>query len=345
MAVARRLEWRAMATVLLPTDYTPPALLRNEHLQSALAASSLRARRVHASARDFIAASSAELIDCGESVRLLALHTPPVVAGAPLVVLLHGWEGSAGSLYMVSAGNRLWRAGFRVVRLNMRDHGGSQHLNPEIFHSCRLDEMVGAVAALHRRYPGAPLALAGWSLGGNFALRIAAAAPGIGLELARVVALCPVLDPEQTMAALDGGFIGYRHYFLRKWRRSLELKAAAFPDLYQFGDLGRFRYLQPMTEYFVTRYAGFGDLASYLRGYALTGQRLAALAAPTAVLLADDDPVIPIRSLGQVAWPATVDVTRSRFGGHCGFLLDWQLNSWLDDFVVHALDAVTPPRR
>lgn len=334
-----------MNPVLLLPDYTPPALLRNEHLQSALASSPLRARRVNGAARDFVAASAPEIIDCGDGVRLLALHTPPLVADAPLVVLLHGWEGSAGSLYMVSAGARLWRAGFRVVRLNMRDHGGSQHLNPGIFHSCRLDEMVGAVAALRARHPAGPLSLAGWSLGGNFALRIAAAAPGIGLELARVVALCPVLDPEETMAALDSGFFGYRHYFLRKWRRSLELKAAAFPERYRFGDLGRFRYLEPMTEHFVTRYAGFGDLRSYLRGYALTGGRLAALAAPATVLLADDDPVIPVAGLARVSWPATVRVMRSRFGGHCGFLRDWRLDSWLDDFVVHALDAGDGPRR
>ena len=334
-----------MSPVLLPSDYTPPALLRNEHLQSALASSALRARRVNSMARDFLAASVPEVVDCGEGVRLLALHTPPLVAPAPLAVLLHGWEGSAGSLYMVSAGARRWRAGFRVVRLNLRDHGGSQQLNPGLFHSCRLDEMVGAVAALRARHPEGALSRVGWSLGGNFALRIAAAAPGIGLELARVVALGPVLDPEETMAALDGGFLGYRHYFLRKWRRSLELKAAAFPEHYRFGDLGRFRYLEPMTEFFVTRYAGFGDLRSYLRGYALTGERLAALVAPTAVLLADDDPVIPVGGLARVTWPTAARVTRSPFGGHCGFLRDWRLDSWLDDFVVHALDAGDGPRR
>jgi predicted alpha/beta-fold hydrolase len=334
-----------MSPILLPADYTPPALLRNEHLQSALASSALRARRVNAAARDFLAASVPEIIDCGDGVRLLAQHTPPPVAPAPLVVLLHGWEGSADSLYMVSAGARLWQAGCRVLRLNLRDHGGSEHLNPGIFHSCRLDEMVGAVAALRARHPEGGMSLAGWSLGGNFALRIAAAAPGIGLQLAQVVALCPVLDPEETMAALDGGFFGYRHYFLRKWRRSLELKAAAFPEHYRFGDLARFRYLEPMTEFFVTRYAGFGDLRSYLRGYALTGDRLAALVAPTTVLLADDDPVIPIGGLARVDWPVAASVTRSRFGGHCGFLRDWRLNSWLDDFVVHALDAANGPRR
>ena len=64
--------------------------------------------------------------------------------------------------------------GFEVVRLNLRDHGATHHLNRELFHSCRLPEVVGAVRALALRFPGMPLVLAGFSLGGNFMLRVAA---------------------------------------------------------------------------------------------------------------------------------------------------------------------------
>ena len=189
----------------------------------------------------------------------------------------------------VSGADRLWREGFRIVRINMRDHGDSQHLNRDIFHSCRLDEMVDAVRWVRDRFPGEPLYLGGYSLGGNFALRIAAA-EGPALGLARVVAICPVLDPEETMEALDSGSVIYRQYFISKWRRSLERKARAFPDDYDFGSLNRFRSLRDMTEFFVTRYTDFPDLVSYLRGYAITGERLARLSVPASILLADDDP-------------------------------------------------------
>jgi len=316
----------------MPAGFLPPALIRNQHLQSTLASSGWRRRRVEQVADAFLAASEQEIIDCGAGVRLSAWHTPPRQPGAaPVLVLLHGWEGSADSLYLISVGNRLWQSGYRVVRLNMRDHGGSQHLNREIFHSCRLEEMHAAVCRLQQRFGDVPLHLAGYSLGGNFALRIAAA--GGGLALAGVTAICPVLDPEETMAALDNGWFGYRLYFLRKWQRSLALKAAAYPADYDFGDLRRFRRLEPMTDFFVTRYTEFPTLKSYLRGYALTGDRLGAIRAPSRVLLAEDDPVIPIGGLARVRLPSTVELHRSRFGGHCGFLTDYRLNSWLDDYV------------
>ena len=183
-----------------------------------------------------------------------------------------------------------------MVRLNLRDHGESHHLNAELFHSCRLEEVLNAVAVLHRRFPGERLYLGGFSLGGNFALRIAARAPASrDSRSSRLRPCAPCWIPRSTMTALDDGLLHYRLYFIRKWRRSLELKREAFPDLYDFGELERFRTLRGMTDYFVCNYTEFPDLETYLRGYAVTGERLARLEVPTEILLADDDPVIPVR--------------------------------------------------
>lgn len=318
--------------------YQAPAGLRNAHLQSLLATLPLRRPLVWRRARSALAATCSEVLDAGGGVRLLVEHTPPVAAAGRFAVLIHGWEGSAASLYMVSLAARLARSGFRVVRLNLRDHGDSHHLNPGIFHSCRLDEVLGALATLQARFAEEPLHLAGFSLGGNFALRVAARAPAAGLRLAKVVAVCPVLDPRQTLAALDGA-APYRHYFLRKWRRSLERKRCVFPDLYDFGPLGRFRNLREMTGYFVHHFTEFPDLDSYLRGYAITGGRLAGLEVPAEILLADDDPVIPVGDLAGLARGPALTVHRSRHGGHCGFMQDWRLQGWLDGFVARAFDT------
>ena len=79
-------------------------------------------------------------------MRLLAQHTPatqPHPVGA--VVMLHGWEGDANALYMLSLARRLLARGFEILRLNLRDHGGTQQLNPGLFHSCLLPEVIGAV--------------------------------------------------------------------------------------------------------------------------------------------------------------------------------------------------------
>jgi hypothetical protein len=273
-------------------------------------------------------------------VRLVAEHTPPATGSTErLAVLIHGWEGSSGSMYMVSAGARLARAGFRVVRLNLRDHGESHHLNQELFHSCRLGEVLDAVRALQRRFPTEKLYLGGFSLGGNFALRVAARAPEAGIRIEQVAAVCPVLDPRETMAALDDGLLHYRLYFIRKWRRSLERKRRAFPEVYEFGELERFRSLRGMTDYFVRNYTEYPDLESYLSGYAVTGERLARLEVPTEILLAEDDPVIPVGSAAALAGTPALTVRRSRHGGHVGFIADYRLASWLDDYVAGVFGA------
>jgi predicted alpha/beta-fold hydrolase len=232
---------------------------------------------------------------------------------------------------------RLWENGCRVVRLNLRDHGDSHHLNRGIFHSCRLDEVIGAVRAVGGQFPGSGLALVGFSLGGNFAMRIAARAPEAGLQLRQVLAVCPVLDPRETMIALDNGLGLYRSYFMDKWRRSLERKREAFPEVYEFGDVGRFRTLREMTEYLVLEHTEFPDLDSYLDGYAITGKRLAGLQVPCEMLLADDDPVIPVGGLERVARSSWLTVTRTLKGGHCGFLQSYGLQSWLDEYASRQL--------
>jgi hypothetical protein len=304
-------------------------------VQAALASSVWRRKLVLDEADNLFAATEDLIIECKDGVRLSAQHTAARQPIGRIAILLHGWEGSSRSLHVVSAADRLWRAGFRIVRINMRDHGDSQHLNRGIFHSCRLDEMLDATGWVRDRFPGESLYLGGYSLGGNFALRIASA-EGPALKLAGVAAICPVLDPEETMIALDSGSVVYRRYFMNKWCRSLERKARAFPEDYDFGRLNRFRSLRDMTEYFVTHYTDFPDLMSYLHGYAITGERLAGLAVPASILLADDDPVIPAESVARLAKPAGLTIDRTRWGGHCGFLLDYRLRTWSDEYLLRA---------
>lgn len=320
-------------------DYRAPAFLRGAHLQSMLASLPLRQRSIERRAVPLLARTSCEVIECGAGVRLLAEHTAPASDPERMAVLIHGWEGSARSMYIVSVAARLAAAGFRVVRLNLRDHGESHHLNRELFHSCRLQEVVDAVRSLHQRHPRERLFIGGFSLGGNFALRVAAEAPAAGIRIEQVAAICPVLEPQATLQALDHGPLPYRLYFLRRWRRSLERKREAFPDLYDFGPLGRFRTLRAMTDYFVRHHTEYPDLVTYLRGYAITGDRLARLAVPAEILLAEDDPVIPFRDAAALARSPALTIRRSRNGGHVGFLADYRLTSWLDEYVAGVFGA------
>lgn len=318
-------------------DFSPPWWLRNAHLQSTLASTALRRPEVLHRSAPLRAAEQPWLLECGDGVRLQCLYSaPPVPQGDP-VVLLHGWEGSATSLYILSLAQLLFAAGFPVLRLNLRDHGDTHHLNRELFHSCRLPEVVGAVAAINARLPGTPLHLIGFSLGGNFMLRVAADRERAGLDLARAIAISPVLDPAQTLIALEQGWFAYNAYFVRKWTRSLLKKQAAWPDLYDFAALGASGGLRDMTAELVRRFTDYPSLEDYLNGYAIIGERLAGLTVPSLIITALDDPIIPAHALERLARPPSLRLRVTRHGGHCGFLERPWGPTWVERLILAEL--------
>ncbi len=279
------------------------------------------------------------MLDCGEGVRLLGHASPPPRRRDPpqLAILLHGWEGSGQSLYVLTLGQYLHEHGFDVFRLNLRDHGDSHHLNPGIFHSCLLPEVLGAVRELERRYPEHRRAMVGFSLGGNFALRVGAALPPGSAALARIVAISPVLDPQATLAALEGGRMLYRRYFMGKWRRSLRRKQAAWPAQYDFANLHELTNLSQMTEALVLRHTSFPSLRDYLGGYAITGAALRTLRVPSHIIAARDDPIIPAADLSRLHASPMLSIIQTAHGGHCGFRERLLGTAWLDWFVLELL--------
>ena len=325
-------------TVTPVASFAPPAWLINAHLQSIVPSLRLRRPLLMRRARRMVACAQTQIVDCGDGVRLLGHYSSQTAAGREpardLAILLHGWEGSADSLYVLSLGSYLFDLGCDIYRLNFRDHGASHHLNEEIFHSCRLDEVVGAVGAIQRAIPDRRLTIAGFSLGGNFALRVAARAPTAGIALERAIAICPVLRPHSTMDVLEQGSFIYHQYFISKWKESLRLKQRIFPQRYDFGAILAQRSIKEMTRIMVEKYSEFPSLDAYLSGYAIVGDRLAQLAVPSHMLLSLDDPIIPVRDLQDVARSSQLEIETIPHGGHCGFMESFVRESWADRQVA-----------
>jgi predicted alpha/beta-fold hydrolase len=327
----------------LDEDFCPPPWLRNRHLQSMLASTAARRSPIARRARPLVAAQREMLLDCGGGVRLQCFQSSPGRTRGTPVVLLHGWEGSAESLYVLSLGQQLFERGFEVLRLNLRDHGDTHHLNRGLFHSCLLPEVVGAMRALQAALGEQPLRLVGFSLGGNFMLRVGAQARTAGLDIARIIAVSPVLDPSDTLRALEGGFGGYPLYFVRKWWRSLLKKQAAWPAHYDFAELRHLRDLRRMTAELIRRFTDFGSLEEYLDGYSITGGQLAGLEAPTTLITSLDDPIIPAGGLERLARPPALRMVVTRFGGHCGFLDRLTGPTWVERRILAELDPGGEP--
>jgi predicted alpha/beta-fold hydrolase len=320
--------------------YAPPRWLRNPHLQSALGTSPLRRRSGARALAATGAVTTGHIIDGGNGIRLQGLHSVLPQGGARgLALLLHGWEGSAESSYMRLTAARLLALGFDVFRLNFRDHGDTHHLNEDIFHSCRIEEVLHGAQDVARRFANGPMAVAGYSLGGNFALRLALRAPDAGLALSRVAAVCPVLDPARTMRQMEHGLPFYQRYFERKWRGSLLRKRALFPQAHDFDDATLNLGMRELTAWLVHRYTDLGSLDAYFEGYCIAGTRLAALQVPADVLTSEDDPVIPVDDFRALAWPAQARLQIERWGGHCGFLENAGLTGFAERWVADRLAA------
>ena len=316
------------------TSFNPPLGLRNAHFQTLAASGWPRNWMLKRHAKRLEAEAETVILECRDGIRLHGLYNPHPQPERGLALLLHGWEGSAESSYQLSIACTLSTAGFDVFRLHLRDHGPSHHLNPELFNSSRLQEVVDAVREIEQLYPNDRFFLAGHSLGGNFSLRVAAVAPEEGINLRRVVAVCPVLCPSRTMAALAAGPPFYHKYFVSKWKRSLLSKLEHFPELGYEEDLLNLKTLADMNNFFVPNHTEFNDPEAYFDAYALTGDTLSGLQVPSQLILSQDDPIIPIDDLAQVAKTESLSIETPEFGGHCGFLMNWRLQGWIDQRLL-----------
>lgn len=315
-------------------EFRPPFGLRSPHTQSLLNSSVLRRLMVRRRAQALLAAEQAWLLDGGNGIRLLAHYSPQNPSRRGLVVLLHGWEGSSSSNYILATGARLFAEGYDVLRLNFRDHGPTHHLNPGIFHSCRLDEVIHALGDMQARVQAGRWCIAGFSLGGNFALRVALHGPRRGLSIARAFAVCPVIDPEHALRAMETGPKFYHDYYVRKWGRSLRIKQQCFPERYAYDEWFALDGMRARTAYFATRYYDFPNVEAYFDGYSIAGDRLASLSVPSTLLTAADDPVVPVSDIDGLPKNPALEVVVTRLGGHCGYLKNWKLESWAEDFIV-----------
>jgi uncharacterized protein len=322
------------------TEFNPRGLLRNPHVQSVLASSGFRrllSRRRNIELKN---ESVEHILDCGDGIRLQGFHTKQHAAAKPraLAVLLHGWEGSAQSSYILNTTARLLDNGYDVLRLNFRDHGDTHHLNAELFHSCRIDEVVGAVKQIAQMFDERPLVIGGFSLGGNFALRVALRAAAANIPLTWAFAVCPVISPRAGLASIEDAPWFYEHYFMLKWRESLRRKQELFPHNELFSKTQLRGSMRDLTREMVLKHTNFGTLENYLDGYSIAGDTLADLAIPATILTAADDPVIPVAEFHELKLAHDTELVIVPHGGHCGFIRDMSLRSWAEDFVVSHLD-------
>jgi len=315
-------------------EFLPPPLLKHPTLQTLLGGSKLR----KLGKNPMLSAAREVILETDAHVRLLGHYSAhPEAKG--VVILLSGWLGDSDSPYMISTGRYLYEHGYSVFRLNYRDHGDSHHLNEGLFYASHLDEVFDCVSQAACSEKGCPAFLAGFSLGGNFALRIARRCATARIEnLQHVICVSPLLNPDKSTAAVDRNRL-ICAYFLKKWRKSLLRKQSLFSTTYNFAGIIK-DSIRGTTEELVKQYSIYKDALEYFEGYTVTDDMLRNISVPTTIITAEDDPIIPIEDFHRLELNHLTRLVIHRYGGHNGFIESFRLNSWYERRMVVLFDQL-----
>jgi predicted alpha/beta-fold hydrolase len=315
-------------------QFNPPFYLKNPHIQSIIASTGPRRLILHRRAKKLIDDSKQYTLDCENGIRLQGDYAFRQNNKRGLVIFIHGWLGSSDSLYLLSAGNNLYKNGYNIFRLNLRDHGNSESLNKKIFNSTRINEVIQAIKKIQQLFPHNKNFLAGFSLGGNFSLRVAEKATENKISLNQVAAICPVINPYNTNRNLHLGIPIYHNHFRDTWKKSLLNKLNHFPEYGYKNLLNKLSTIDEMNEYFVNKHTSFNDVNSYLSGYAIDGSYLEDVDIPCHIISSQDDPIICCKDLTLLADNKSITIELTRYGGHCGYINSLLLTSWIDQRML-----------
>jgi uncharacterized protein len=259
----------------------------------------------------------------GASYVLCHCHWQANASEKPTVLLVHGLEGSTRSQYMLGNSARAWAAGCNIIRMNMRNCGGTEDLSPTLYHSGLSADVAAVMRTLAAEKGLRAFALIGYSMGGNLVLKLAGE---LGTEapqyLKAVIGVSPVMDLGVSADALHN--VSNRVYewkFLIGLRRRFRRKAELFSAIYSTEGLERIASLRQFDDQITARYSGFRGADDYY-DRASSSHGAAQIAVPALILHALDDPFIRMLPSTRAALLGNphARLIETAHGGHCAFL-------------------------
>ena len=307
-------------------EFCPRRFFRNGHVQTILGNYLARVDRLPAAVPQVIEVAPAQN-DRPASQVLCHCHFQPseVRATRPAVIIVHGLEGSSNSQYVVGNANKLWNAGCNVIRMNMRNCGGTERLSPTLYHSGLSADVEAVMRFFIARQGFRSVSLIGYSMGGNLVLKLAGdlgtSAPA---ELKCVVGISPAIDLGPSADALHEPLNRvYEMKFLRSLLQRFRRKAEIFPQLFEASRADNIRTLRAFDDRITAFYAGFAGADDYYYR-AASARVMSKIAVPTLIVHALDDPFVRLTPESCKAVRANPKITyiETAHGGHCAFLAD-----------------------
>jgi predicted alpha/beta-fold hydrolase len=240
----------------------------------------------------------------------------------PALLALHGLEGSSTAHYMRGLADKAYRGGLNVILLNQRNCGGTEALSEGLYHSGLTADAAHVISELGRDGIDR-IVVAGYSLGGNLALKLAGeyggAAPS---SLKGVCAVSPVMELADCVEALERrqNFV-YQWNFVRGLKARMRRKAAAHPGRFRIERLAAIRTVRQFDEYFTAPHFGFTGASDYYHR-ASAMRVIDRIAVPALIITAEDDPFVPVAPFHdrRIAANPCITLIVTPHGGHCGFV-------------------------
>jgi uncharacterized protein len=319
--------------------FVPRRFLRNRHAMT-LAGNFLR-RENH------LPPPEEQLFDVEEDIQVLChCHWQPDPASRPTVIIVHGLEGSSLSQYVIGTGNKAWDAGMNVVRMNMRNCGGTDKLTPTLYHSGLSGDVGAVLRTLVEQKKLTRVGLVGYSMGGNLVLKLAGDWGQDGpAQFTAVAAVSPAADLAASADAMHAPLNRmYEYKFLFSLMRTLRRKIALFPERYKM-PARKPRTIREWDDMVTAPYCGFRNADDYYYR-AAAARVIDRIAVPTLIVHALDDPFIRLLPETRRKIQANPNVTllETEHGGHCAFLAEsngydgrWAERQMIKFFVQHGM--------
>jgi predicted alpha/beta-fold hydrolase len=253
--------------------------------------------------------------------------------GTALVLVLHGLGGSLESPYTGGILQALAAHGYRAVLMYFRGCSGEPNRLARSYHSGETADLRFVIAHLAGRIAPKPLAVIGYSLGGNVLLKALGEHAGMGPVRTGVAVSVP-FDLDRAARRLEQGFSRiYQRYLLDRLRRSYRAKASAHTMPVSLARLATLDTFRKFDNEVTAPLHGFRDVDEYYERSS-SRQYLHAITTPTLILHAADDPFIPEEAIpGESELGPGVTLELSRRGGHVGFVggtLPFRSCYWLE---------------
>jgi predicted alpha/beta-fold hydrolase len=263
----------------------------------------------------------------------------------PTLVMWHGLEGSAASAYMLSTAAKAFARGFNVMRMNVRNCGGTEHLTPTLYHGGLTTDLRVVIEELIVNDGLSRIVIAGFSLGGNMVLKLAGEyGDSPPREIKAIGAVSPSIDLSAGRDFLNlRRNLVYQKNFLLYLKRRLRRKEKLYPGSYDVAGLNRVRSIEQFDDRFIAPAFGFEGVDDYYRK-ASSRPYVGRIRIPTVIIHAKDDPFIPFAPLTDPSIEANpfVLVIATEKGGHVAFVsanLDDEDRFWAENRLVDFCEA------